>query len=215
MSGPHAEKAKDSVGLEDASLQKNRTPSADHHDKVIAYLAEIGRRPDVDPLERSHAALRAVVAYFDSSLDISSRHLTRPVHSLIHALSDTLRGGQPALLRPRRRGKGPPQDQSFSSVQGALAGALEVLVRAGMPLQSAARWVTAKANSHGIRDRKGQNLSASQVIAWRARAGDDLPATGSAAFKKVSSRPSADQEAAKLYVKGVILALADTGLGAD
>ena len=215
MSGPYVEKAKDSIDLEDASAQKKQTPSAEHHDALIAFLAEIGRRPDVDPLERSYAALHAVVAYFDSSLDISSRHLTRPVHSLIHALSDTLRGGQPALLRPRRKGKGPPRDQSFSSIQGAVAGALEIMVRGGIQVDSAARLVATIAHSHRIRDRKGQRLTAKQVMTWRDRAGDDLPPTGSAAFKKITSLKVADQEEAKKYVHEIILALADGGLGAD
>jgi integrase len=215
VSQPQAERAMDSIAIEDASAEKRRMPSGKHYEALMAVLAGIGQRPDVDRLERSYAALRAVVAYFDSSADISIRDLMRPLHALIHALSDSLRGGQPALLRPRRRGTGPPKDQSFSSIQGAVAAALEIMVRAGMQVDSAARLVTTMAHSHGIRDRNGQRLTAAQAINWRHRAGDDLAPTGTAAFKQIASLRVADQEQGKEYVREIIGGLVDGGLGAD
>jgi hypothetical protein len=88
---------------------------------LLEILTRIGQFEFPNPLERSYAALRAVVKFVDSNLDQSSRGLTGPLHALINALSDTLKGGRPEMLRPQRRQKGPPKDQSFASVQGTLA----------------------------------------------------------------------------------------------
>jgi hypothetical protein len=156
-----------------------------------------------------------VVEYVETGLDPESHQLTIPLQALIAALSDTLRGGRPALLHPRQRGKGAPKDQSFSLVQGVLAGALDVLVRAGMPRDMAADFVANQANLRGVHDRKGQRVAAKQVIAWRARAGDDLAAAGYAVFKTFASHNVADQDTAKDFVLGQLLAVENAGFGQD
>lgn len=178
-------------------------------------LTQIGRSELPDPLERSYCALRAVVRYVDSDFGLSLQEHMAPLHALINALSDTLKGSQSEMLRPRHRGKGPPKDLSFSSVQGTLAGALDVLIRVGTPSDSAARRIEAQADSLKIRDRKGQRVTAKQVIDWRARAKDDLPAAATAAFKRVTAPDIADQDEAKLYARDVLLALVSRGHGRD
>ena len=185
----------------------------DHHALLVDTLTQISRFEFPDPLERSYETLRAVVKYLDSSLDRSSLGIMSPLHTLISALSDALKGAQPEMLRPRRRGKGPPKDLSFSSVQGVLAGGLEVLIRAGVPREAAARWIATQAASLKILDRKGHRITAKEVVTWRARADGDLAAAGTAAFKKVASARIADQEEAKRYVRDALLALANRGHG--
>ena len=84
----------------------SQIPWMDQHAVLLETLTKIGQFEFPDPLERSYAALRAVVKYVDGNLHPSSRGLTSPLHVLINALSDTLKGAQPEMLRPRRRGKG-------------------------------------------------------------------------------------------------------------
>jgi hypothetical protein len=136
-----------------------------------------------DPLERAYAALRTMVTYVDNDLYILSQGLTRPLHELINALSDTLKGGRHTLLQPRRLGKGAPKNQSFSSVQGVLGAALDALMRAGIPRNSAARFIASHAESLKIRDRNGHRLTPKEIVAWRARAGDDMAATVSGVLR--------------------------------
>jgi hypothetical protein len=192
-----------------------QAPSPSEYEAFLEALIRVNRFEFQDPLERAYETLRTVANYIDSDLYISREGFTSPLHSLINSLSDTLRGGQPAMLRPRRRAKGPPKDQSFASVQGILSGALDVLIRTGMPRDSAARFVATQAESLKVSDRNGQRLTAKEIIARRARAGDDLPATGSAAFKKLASLTLADQKSAKSHVRDALEALSNRGHGRD
>jgi hypothetical protein len=187
----------------------------DPHAVLRETLTRIDRFEFRDPLERSYEALRAAAEFVDGNLPPSLRGLTSPLHALINAVSDTLKGAQPDMLRPRRRGKGAPKDLSFSSVQGVLASLLEVLIRAGAPRDSAARSIATQAAAHKILDRKGQRVTAKNIIAWRARANDDLPSAGTAAFKTVAHPHVTDQKAAERYVQGALRSLADSGHGRD
>jgi hypothetical protein len=187
----------------------------DHGAVLLETLTQIGQSEIPDPLERSCNALRAVVKYIDGNLPLSSRGLTSPLHALINALSDTLKGGQPNMLRPRRRGKGAPKDLSFSSAQGVLAGLLEILIRVGVPGDAAARSIETQAASLRILDRSGQRITAKNIVTWRARANDDLASAGTRAFKKVVSLDIANQEDAESYVRGALQALANRGHGRD
>jgi hypothetical protein len=187
----------------------------DHGAVLLETLTQIGQFEFSDPLERSYEALRAAVKYVDGNLPLSSRGLTSPLHALINALSDTLGGARPEILRPRRRGEGAPKDQSFSSVQGVLGSLLEKLIRAGVPRDSAARSIATQAASLKILDRNGRRITAKNIISWRARTNDDLASAGTAAFRKVASPDIASQEDAESYVRGALQALANRGHGRD
>ena len=147
MRQPPANQLKDPISVDIIAGAMSRIPWMDQYAVLLETLAQIGQFEFPDPLERSYAALRAVVKYVDGNLPLSSRGLTNPLHALINALSDTLKGAHPEVLRPRRRGKGAPKDLSFSSVQGVLAGLLEVLIRAGVPCDSAARSIATQAGA--------------------------------------------------------------------
>ncbi len=133
MDQPPADQPQDPISANIIVDAKSQAAFMDQFAPLLEILTRIGQFEFPNPLERSYAALRAVVKFVDSNLDQSSRGLTGPLHALINALSDTLKGGRPEMLRPQRRQKGPPKDQSFASVQGTLAAMLDVLIRIGVP----------------------------------------------------------------------------------
>jgi hypothetical protein len=193
--------------------QTSQIPWMDHHAVLVDILTRIAQFEFPDPLDRSYEALRAAIKYVDSTLDPSLGGLTSPLHALVNALSDTLKGGKPEMLRSPPRAKGPPKDQSFASVQGVLAGALETLIRADMPGAQAARFVANEASRLRISARNGEPISQNSIIQWRHRQGGDLSANATAAFKKVTTPRFSSLADAKVYVRGSLHSLARRGHG--
>jgi hypothetical protein len=178
---------------------------------LLKTLNKIDEFQFPSPLEESYTALLKVVDYIDSKLDQASRKLTRPLHALINALSDTLKGRRPELLQPQHRGKGAPRNQSFASVQGTLAVHLEVLIRVGVSPNAAARFIATQAASHQILDRDGTAITSRTIISWRARANDDLPTDATKIFNKAADLRIANREEAKKFVRDSFQALANRG----
>jgi hypothetical protein len=193
--------------------QTSQIPWMDHHAVLVDILTRIAQFEFPDPLDRSYEALRAAIKYVDSTLDPSLGGLTSPLHALVNALSDTLKGGRPEMLRPRPRTEGAPKNLSFSSTQGILAGLLEMLIRVGQPRESAARFIATKAAALKIVNRNGQRISAKNVIAWHHRRGGDLSAAATSAFKKVTTPQITDVDEANRCVLDSLRCLAERGHG--
>jgi hypothetical protein len=179
--------------------------------KLINGLIQISGRKYEDPLECAYDSLRLVVAYTETISQVDQLHSIAPLRSLINAISDRLQGGSPILFKPRPK-QGPPKNQSFSMAQGALAGCMEVLVKAGMSQDDAVLFVTTKASAFKITDRDGQPVTRKNVKSWRARAGEDLPASGLAVFRKITEIGKVSETAAKNHVLGVLRAVKDAAL---
>ena len=138
-----------------------------------------------------------------------------PLHVLINALSDTLKGESTRNASAPTAGQGSFERSVLLLGSGCIAGLLEVLIRAGVTRDSAARHIATQAASLKVLDRKGQRVTAKNIVTWRARANDDLPSAGTAAFKKLASPHIADQEEAESYVRDALSALAIRGHGRD
>jgi hypothetical protein len=215
MDQPPADQPQDPISANIIVDAKSQAAFMDQFAPLLEILTRIGQFEFPNPLERSYAALREVVKFVDSNLDRSSRGLTGPLHALINALSDTLKGGRPEMLRPQRRQKGPPKDQSFASVQGTLAAMLDVLIRVGVPSGSAARNIAKQAKSFKIFDRYGQPIAANEIISWRSRVDDGLPADATKVFKKLARHDITDPAEAKRKIRETFEVLANRGHGRD
>ena len=145
---------------------------------LLDDLNNLGSRDTPPDLKRSHQALRDIADFlegeFERSFGVDALDALSPLYDLINALSDTLNGGRPELLRPTNQKKGAPGNQAKHLAQGAMAAAMDCLIFAGVQRVDAAKFVADEANKRGIGDQKGEKIKPKQVANWRSRVGDDL-----------------------------------------
>ncbi len=186
---------------------------------LVDALNTLGGKDAPPDLERSYQGLLYLQEFLE--LEIKCRFggdalpALSPLNDLIVALSDTLNGGRPELLRPTNQKKGPPENQAKHLAQGAMAAAMDCLIFAGMRKDDAARFVASKSKERGIFDQKGQEIQLKQVAKWRSRVGDDLSRGAtrlhgqifSQLKDKIVATPEAER---KLAAEGLVIGLLES-----
>ena len=152
---------------------------------LIAALTEVAGRKYPHRLERSYDALRLVLGYIEAGLPEGDLQSVAPLRALVAALSDVLRGAKPPLFDGLPKTNGAPASKAFANAQGAIAATAELLIRAGMPLREASRWVKGECKELGIGDKNKKEITAGQVASWRNRAGGDLPDAAQQVFDQI------------------------------
>jgi hypothetical protein len=178
-------------------------------------LKEIAARDYQIPLERSYDALRVVVNWIETPNTLEAHETVLPLQTLVLALSDTLKGGKPEYLKHSVGGTGRPSDLSFASLQGAVAGAMALIIAAPggrVSRDSAATLVSKRAHHFGLRDHKGQRITKKQVASWRDRVGVDLPEAAADVFRSIIEIRPESECAAKAHVDHIFQAVALAGL---
>lgn len=182
---------------------------------LMSALKEIAAGDYQIPLERSYDALRVVVTWIETPNTLEAHATVLPLQTLVLALSDTLKGGKPEYLKHSVGGTGRPSDLSFASLQGAVAGAMALIMAAPggrASRDSAATLVSKRAHHFGLRDQKGRRITAKQVASWRYRVGVDLPETAANVFRKIVEIKPGSESAAKAHVDDILQGVALAGL---
>jgi hypothetical protein len=120
-------------------------------------------RDDCDDLHRALTSLRYVLRFLG---DHVSGDAAAPLRRLHAALTDVEAGGRHAMLE-RDRKAGRPSGLIEYELRGMLAGALDLLVRAGMTPASGAEWLCSELRHAGLpRD----EVRPGQIKSWRMKA---------------------------------------------
>src|SRR5262249_54381771 len=136
--------------------------------------SEIQRRTaagEIDALTASYDALCAVIGFLHEDARVPEREATRSLNRLMLALLDRLQRAKPKLLfdaRDQEGRNGPPSYTSAVILRGYVNAAFIPLLEAGMSKQEAGNWLAFELARNGIRQPNGEEITASQIIRWRA-----------------------------------------------
>jgi hypothetical protein len=124
------------------------------------------------------AVLRAVVAamrFVDGDPYAVNNMLSRPLAIVANAFRDLLAGGKPHLVFERRHRKShAPADLSVQAAHGAIGGAIDALIAAGVPRQAAAFYVVRNAQQLRLRIARS-GLTVERALRWRDAIGSRAP----------------------------------------
>jgi hypothetical protein len=155
----------------------NGPPDAGKYEALIEQLSELERRAssaEIDALTASYYALYKVIYFLQADARVLERQATRPLWSLVFAIHDLTQGARPKLLfgpRDRKGAKGAPSYTSAIVLRALVNLAFKPLLKGGMPKEEAGHWLAAELKHSGIRQRNGKEITASQIIRWRAEFG--------------------------------------------
>ena len=188
--------------------------------RLVEALNDLRGANALSDLERSYDALKFVGEFLEMEIGdkfgvdaLDALEALSPLNELINALSDTLNGGGPELLRPTNQKKGAPGNQVKHVAQGAMAAAMDCLIFAGVQMDEAAKFVADEAHRQAICDQRGQRVTANQVASWGRRVGIDLSAGATGVHGQtiqghrnhIAAAPEAEKQAvAKDLVKGIL-----------
>ena len=140
----------------------NAPPEQSRLKLLVGALNTLGGKDALPDLERSYQGLLYLQEFLELEIEDSfgrdALAALSPLYELIKALSDTLNGGRPELLRPKNQKKGAAMNQAKHLAQGAAASAMELLIFARVGKDDAAKFVADEANKRGIGDQKGENV---------------------------------------------------------
>jgi hypothetical protein len=144
---------------------------ADFGTRVFRKLLTAGRnRHDCDTGQeqnshdvRAAAELLRILAVECHNTPILPRATGELLNRLANALDDVQRNSQPALFD----GADGPARPPGQTCQGHLAAALEILIKGGMKLAAAKKWLAAEMRKAGLLDTAGNQISGERVESWR------------------------------------------------
>ena len=126
-----------------------------------------GAEHDEQRLAAALAILRGVILYLQGDDEIAEQRRTRPLCWLESAVNDSAQGASPAALKPAKSTSGRPTGLAREGVQGTLAFAVELLVRAAkVPADEAANFVVGRSRKLVSSD-SGDEITAEQIAGWR------------------------------------------------
>jgi hypothetical protein len=186
-----------------------------HLEALIDALRVISLREYEIPLEHSYVALDVVVTRIEAINTVAAHESVMPLRKLMVSISDLLRGGKSVHFNVKKKRDGRPKDKSFALLQGAIAGAMQVLMsipsKPMSPLD-AAIYVADGAMKLGLRDQLNKRITAEQVTSWRYRAGGDLPLSASEVYDRIAKIQPKNKQEAQNLVSGILLAASTGGL---
>jgi hypothetical protein len=166
-------------------------PDAAKYEVLIDQLTEIERRTaarETDALTASYESLSAVIGFLHEDARVPKREATRPLLRLMFAVLDRLRAAKPKLLfdpRDREGGKGAPSYTSATILRGYVNAAFLLLLEGGMSKREAGNWLAVELAHSDIRQRSGEEITANQIIRWRAERGAKSPKGSDEAFDSI------------------------------
>jgi hypothetical protein len=149
-------------------------PDATRYEELVEKLLEFERRQsslEMDALTASYYALSAVIGFLHDDARILERGATRSLGRLLFAVLDRMRGGRPKLLFGPRGAKGAPSHTSAVVLRVLVNAAFLTLREGGMSKEKAANWLAKELKRSDIKQPTGKEISASEIIRWRAELG--------------------------------------------
>jgi hypothetical protein len=149
-------------------------PDAIQYEKLVEKLLELDQRgssSEMDALTTSYYALSAVIGFLLDDARIRERGATRSLGRLLFAVLDRTQGARPKLLFGPRGAKGAPSHTSAVPLRILVNASFLTLCEGGMSKEKAANWLAAELKRNGIKQPTGKEISAREIIRWRAEMG--------------------------------------------
>lgn len=196
--------------------------------EVLAEICAAEKDGDGE-LGAFRASLAAVLNFVEQHIAPDQLILLRPLRKLELALRDTAKGAQPPVFfSPRTkddkpRTSGPRKDRSIHALHGAVAAAVDILIKqGGKSRDEAAQFVATLLSSEQIKDPSGARYRKNQILTWRAEMGARSPAIAKTIYDSMLSKhhPRKENlklsgkwppEAARKVVRGIVVALRERG----
>jgi hypothetical protein len=147
-------------------------PSADRYQGLKVALrknaeAFVMAEDDAGRAAASLAVLQGTIVYLRGDPEIFDKpHLLHPLVFLVNALGDAFGGAKLEMLR--RAASQRPTGLTRDAVQGTVVFCLDLLIEgARMRPAETAKYVANTARRQGVRTRKGDDLTPSQIADWR------------------------------------------------